>query len=56
MKQGALGIKIMVGGRLGGAEMSRDVWLRDGLRKKMLLSFPNFGRGEKLFQRLINEA
>ncbi|HXD12179.1 MAG TPA: 30S ribosomal protein S3, partial [Anaerolineales bacterium] len=30
MKQGALGIKIMVGGRLGGAEMSRDVWLRDG--------------------------
>ena len=30
MKQGAKGIKIMVGGRLGGAEMSRDVWLRDG--------------------------
>jgi len=30
MKQGADGIKIMVGGRLGGAEMSRDVWLRDG--------------------------
>lgn len=30
MKQGAQGIKIMVGGRLGGAEMSRDVWLRDG--------------------------
>ena len=30
MRQGALGIKIMVGGRLGGAEMSRDVWLRDG--------------------------
>jgi small subunit ribosomal protein S3 len=30
MKQGAEGIKIMVGGRLGGAEMSRDVWLRDG--------------------------
>jgi small subunit ribosomal protein S3 len=30
MKQGALGIKIMVGGRLGGAEMSRDVWLREG--------------------------
>ncbi len=25
MKQGAQGIKIMVGGRLGGAEMSRDV-------------------------------
>ena len=30
MRQGAKGIKIMVGGRLGGAEMSRDVWLRDG--------------------------
>jgi small subunit ribosomal protein S3 len=30
MKQGAEGIKILVGGRLGGAEMSRDVWLRDG--------------------------
>ncbi len=30
MRQGALGIKIMVGGRLGGAEMSRDVWLREG--------------------------
>ena len=30
MRQGALGIKIMVCGRLGGAEMSRDVWLRDG--------------------------
>ena len=30
MRQGAQGIKIMVGGRLGGAEMSRDVWLRDG--------------------------
>ena len=27
---GAEGIKIMVGGRLGGAEMSRDVWLREG--------------------------
>ena len=30
MRQGAKGIKIMVGGRLGGAEMSRVVWLRDG--------------------------
>ena len=30
MKQGAEGIKIMVGGRLGGADMWRDVWLRDG--------------------------
>ncbi|GAB4547698.1 MAG: 30S ribosomal protein S3 [Anaerolineales bacterium] len=30
LKQGAEGIKILVGGRLGGAEMSRDVWLREG--------------------------
>lgn len=30
MKQGAEGVKILVGGRLGGAEMSRDVWLREG--------------------------
>jgi small subunit ribosomal protein S3 len=30
MKQGAQGIKVMVGGRLGGAEMSRDVSLREG--------------------------
>jgi small subunit ribosomal protein S3 len=30
MKQGAQGIKILVGGRLGGAEMSRDVSLREG--------------------------
>jgi small subunit ribosomal protein S3 len=30
IKQGAQGIKIMVGSRLGGAEMSRDVWLREG--------------------------
>src|SRR5512137_1786137 len=30
MRQGALGIKIEVGGRLGGAEMARNAWLRDG--------------------------
>ncbi|HRQ31701.1 MAG TPA: 30S ribosomal protein S3 [Anaerolineales bacterium] len=30
IKQGAGGIKIMVSGRLGGAEMSREVWLREG--------------------------
>lgn len=30
MKQGAKGIKIEVAGRLGGAEMARTVWLRDG--------------------------
>ena len=30
MRQGAQGIKIEVAGRLGGAEMSRNVWLREG--------------------------
>ena len=30
MKQGAQGIKIEVAGRLGGAEMARTVWLREG--------------------------
>ena len=30
MRQGALGVKIMVAGRLNGAEMARTVWLRDG--------------------------
>lgn len=30
MRQGAQGIKIAVGGRLGGAEMARNAWLRDG--------------------------
>jgi small subunit ribosomal protein S3 len=30
MRAGALGIKIMVSGRLSGAEMARTVWLRDG--------------------------
>jgi small subunit ribosomal protein S3 len=30
MRSGAQGIKIMVSGRLGGAEMARTVWLRDG--------------------------
>lgn len=30
MKLGAQGIKIEVAGRLGGAEMARTVWLRDG--------------------------
>jgi small subunit ribosomal protein S3 len=29
-RQGALGVKIEVGGRLAGAEMARNVWLRDG--------------------------
>ncbi|MBK2257109.1 30S ribosomal protein S3 [Francisella philomiragia] len=30
MKSGAKGIKIMVGGRLGGAEIARSEWARDG--------------------------
>lgn len=30
MRQGAEGVKIMVAGRLSGAEMARTVWLRDG--------------------------
>ncbi len=30
MRQGAQGIKIEVGGRLGGAEMARNAWLREG--------------------------
>lgn len=30
MRQGAQGIKIMVSGRLSGAEMARTVWLREG--------------------------
>jgi small subunit ribosomal protein S3 len=30
MRQGAEGVKVMVAGRLGGAEMSRSVWLREG--------------------------
>ena len=30
MRAGAQGVKIMVAGRLGGAEMARTVWLRDG--------------------------
>ena len=30
MRQGAEGVKVMVSGRLGGADMSRSVWLREG--------------------------
>jgi len=30
IRQGAEGVKVMVSGRLGGAEMSRSVWLREG--------------------------
>lgn len=31
MQAGAEGVKVMVSGRLGGAEMSRSVWLREGV-------------------------
>ena len=30
MKSGAKGVKIMVSGRLGGAEIARSEWARDG--------------------------
>lgn len=30
MRQGAEGVKVMVAGRLGGAEMSRTMWMREG--------------------------
>lgn len=30
MRQGAQGVKIQVGGRLGGADIARAVWLREG--------------------------
>ena len=30
MRQGAKGIKIQVGGRLGGAEIARSEWIREG--------------------------
>ena len=49
MRQGAKGIKIMVGGRLGGAEMSRDVWLRDGrVPLQTLRANVDFARTEAL--------
>ena len=30
MRQGAQGIKIQIGGRIGGADIARVVWLREG--------------------------
>ena len=49
MRQGAQGIKIMVGGRLGGAEMSRDVWLREGrVPLQTLRANIDFARAEAL--------
>jgi small subunit ribosomal protein S3 len=49
MKQGAQGVKILVGGRLGGAEMSRDVWLREGrVPLQTLRANLDFATGEAL--------
>jgi small subunit ribosomal protein S3 len=47
MRSGAQGIKIMVGGRLAGAEMARTVWLRDGrVPLQTLRAHIDFSRGE----------
>ena len=51
MRQGALGIKIEVAGRLSGAEMARSVWLRDGrVPLQTLRADIDFSRGEALTQ------
>ena len=51
LRLGAQGIKIMVGGRLGGAEMSRDVWLREGrVPLATLRANIDFARAEALTQ------
>ena len=47
MRSGAQGIKIMVGGRLAGAEMARTVWLRDGrVPLQTLRAHIDFARAE----------
>jgi small subunit ribosomal protein S3 len=47
MRQGAQGIKIAVGGRLGGSEMARNVTLRDGrVPLQTLRADIEFGRAE----------
>lgn len=49
MRQGALGIKIEVAGRLAGAEMARTVWLREGrVPLQTLRADMDFARGEAL--------
>lgn len=49
MRQGALGIKIEVGGRLAGAEMARNVWLREGrVPLQTLRANMDFARAEAL--------
>jgi len=49
MRQGALGIKIEVAGRLAGAEMARAVWLREGrVPLQTLRADIQFSRAEAL--------
>ena len=49
MRQGALGIKIEVAGRLAGAEMARTVWLREGrVPLQTLRADIQFSRAEAL--------
>lgn len=49
MRQGALGIKIEVAGRLAGAEMARTVWLREGrVPLQTLRADMDFARAEAL--------
>jgi len=49
MRQGAKGIKIEVGGRLGGAEMARNAWLREGrVPLQTLRADIDFARAEAL--------
>jgi len=49
MRQGALGIKIEVAGRLAGAEMARTVWLREGrVPLQTLRADIDFSRSEAL--------
>ena len=51
MRQGALGIKIEVAGRLSGAEMARTVWLREGrVPLQTLRANIDFARAEALTQ------
>ena len=49
MRQGALGVKIEVAGRLSGAEMARSVWLREGrVPLQTLRADFDFARAEAL--------
>ncbi|MFW5713383.1 MAG: 30S ribosomal protein S3 [Brevefilum sp.] len=49
MRQGAEGVKVMVSGRLGGAEMSRSVWMREGrVPLQTLRADIDYAKGEAL--------